>query len=388
MLFPYTYVPHQMEKMQTFIDFIFFDVWCKAPIGLEFHPDLFKAEPDLQDVMSEFGFSKKAPERGRVFYNSVKAIYQLFAGLSPQDIDQFKQWYIGNNDIEKVCANDPAALLVRYEDIPVVHNDLNDQLKSFFAGLYEPKSLLNLAKLKEKVGDIRDHYRAFFDTNKKKCPFCGIDDLLGKHHKKREAYDHYLPKALYPFNSINFRNLVPACHHCNSSYKNSKDPAYTPKDLAGAVARRKVFYPFSTENYAVDLQVTLRHTDIKKMSPADIDFSFGPATIAEQIDTWKDVYGIEERYRGKLLDGDGEAWLEQVLIEWRWHDESAGADGKAPEEYLRDLGRHAERSPYTDANFLKNAFLQACKNEGLFKPVARQDVESELPTVPAADACI
>ncbi len=24
-----------------------------------------------------------------------------------------------------------------------------------------------------------------------------------------EAYDHYLPKSLYPFNSINFRNLVP-----------------------------------------------------------------------------------------------------------------------------------------------------------------------------------
>lgn len=29
MLFPYIYVPHQMEKMQEFIDFIFYAVWCK-----------------------------------------------------------------------------------------------------------------------------------------------------------------------------------------------------------------------------------------------------------------------------------------------------------------------------------------------------------------------
>ena len=26
----------------------------------------------------------------------------------------------------------------------------------------------------------------------------------------------YLPKVLYPFNSINFRNLVPDYNHCNA----------------------------------------------------------------------------------------------------------------------------------------------------------------------------
>jgi hypothetical protein len=33
MLFSYTYVPHQMERMQEFIDFIFHEVWCKAPVS-------------------------------------------------------------------------------------------------------------------------------------------------------------------------------------------------------------------------------------------------------------------------------------------------------------------------------------------------------------------
>lgn len=105
------------------------------------------------------------------------------------------------------------------------------------------QSLLDLAALRAKIGDIDDHYQTFVQTNKAgKCPFCGINDLLGEYHSKREAYDHYLPKALYPFNSINFRNLVPACHHCNSSYKTSKDPAYTQKTPPGQFSAA----PFST----------------------------------------------------------------------------------------------------------------------------------------------
>lgn len=117
MLFAYTYVPHSMEKMQQFIDFLFFDVWCKAPIGLVFHPSLFDDNPDFKKIMGEFGFSTIAAERGKAFYKETKVIYELFASLSPQEIDQIKQWYRGNNDLEKVCANNPKAQLVRYADL-------------------------------------------------------------------------------------------------------------------------------------------------------------------------------------------------------------------------------------------------------------------------------
>ena len=215
MLFPYTYVPHLMDKMQAFISFIFYEVWCKAPVGLEFHPDLFKAEPDLHDVMVAFGFSKRAPERGKVFYKDVKAIYQVFGSLQPQEIEQFKHWYLGNNELEMVCANDPAAQLARYADVAVNQKELSDLLASFFKDLYS-QSLLDLAALRQKIGDIDSHYKAFASINAlDKCPFCGLSDMLGSNHTKREAYDHYLPKAIYPFNSINFENLVPACHFCN-----------------------------------------------------------------------------------------------------------------------------------------------------------------------------
>jgi hypothetical protein len=360
MLFPYTYVPHQMEKMQEFVDFIFHEVWCKAPIGLVFHPDLFEGNPDLKEVMSEFGFSAQAAERGKAFYKDVKAIYELFALLSAQEIDQFKQWYQGNNDLEKVCANDPAAQLARYADIAPAHQALCGQLAGFFKGLYS-QSLLGLAALRAKIGDIDDHYKTFVQTNKAgKCPFCGINDLLGEYQSKREAYDHYLPKALYPFNSINFKNLVPACHHCNSSYKTSKNPACTPKDPARAVNRRKVFYPYTGTPYTIQLQVHLQHSDIEKLTPADIGLQFGPSALSEEIETWKDVYGIEERYKAKCCgDNDGKYWLMQILDEW--HE-----DNHLPTDFLQTLTRQTIKQPYAECNFLKKAFLEGCDRIGLF----------------------
>lgn len=370
MLFPYTYVPHQMEKMQVFIDFIFNEVWCKAPTNGPFGLDLFVGNADLREVMEAFLYDDS--KGAYFFYSHVERIYGLFSALPPEQVEQFQRWYQGNNNLEKVCAQDPAAQIARYTDIASAHKDLGEQLASFFKGLY---SLLSLAALKAKIGDINDHYQAFVSVNKAgKCPFCGINDLLGEYHTNREAYDHYLPKALYPFNSINFRNLVPTCHHCNSSYKTSKDPANVPKDPAGVVVRRKVFYPFSTAPHVIDLQVKLGHADIENLMPVDIELVFGPANVAEQINTWKDVYGIEERYRGKLLGGDGKAWLVEVLDEWRWKDEKAGAAGRTPDKYLRDLGRHTEKSPYANANFLRNGFLRGCKDAGLFEPAVQPSI--------------
>jgi hypothetical protein len=222
-------------------------------------------------------------------------------------------------------------------------------------------SHLDIAALKAKIGDIDDHYRKFVQKNKAgKCPFCGINDLLGEYHSKREAYDHYLPKSIYPFNSINFKNLVPACHHCNSSYKTSKDPAYTPKDPTRLVQRRAVFYPYSTAGHAIDITVELTNTDIAKLTQADINLQFGPAAVNEQIETWKDVYGIDERYKAKLCgENDGKYWLTQVLDEWK-------EDGREPAQFIGTLARQAKKNPFAECNFLKKPFLDACEKIGLF----------------------
>jgi len=356
MLFPYTYVPHQMEKMQAFIDFIFYAVWCQAPLKRPYRLELFASNPELLEVMTAFHYDDS--KGAEFFAGHVERIYALFAPLSACLVEQLRLWYRANNAVESVCANDHAMSLKRYADFPAELKDLRDQLASFFKGLY---SHVGVAALKKWGGDIDDHYQTFVQTNKAgKCPFCGINDLLGEYHSRREAYDHYLPKALYPFNSINFRNLVPACHHCNSSYKTSKDPAYTPKDPARVVHRRPVFYPYKTTPHSIELQIDLQHSDIAKLTPADISLQFGPATITQEIDTWKDVYGIEERYKSKLCtESDGKAWLAQVLDEWK-------ELGRDPQDFLRALARNTQKRPYTDCNFLKQPFLEACRRRGIF----------------------
>ncbi|WP_412461165.1 HNH endonuclease [Pseudomonas sp. SC11] len=236
-------------------------------------------------------------------------------------------------------------------------------MHKFFYGLYD----FDAAPLKQKVGNIDEHYKSFVQVNSQgKCPFCGINDLFIEYHTKREAYDHYLPKAIYPFNSINLKNLAPSCHHCNSSYKSTKNPAYSPKDPAGVMSRRKAFYPFSTIPYSIGLEVKLLHADIKNLVPSDIDLSFSPPMLTEEISTWKDVYGIEERYRAKFLSPSAKAWLEEVLTEQRWHSETAGVKGRTPEAYLEAVTCHASNFPYANENFLKHGFLQACKAVGMF----------------------
>jgi 5-methylcytosine-specific restriction endonuclease McrA len=359
MLFAYTYVPHAMEKMQEFIDFIFFEVWCKAPIGLAFSLDLFENEPDLRGVLSAFGFTANAPERGKQFYKDIKAIYELFAPLTPEQIDQLKQWYQSNNDIEKVCANDPVVQIARYADIAAIHPDLSQQLASFFKGLYS-QQLLDLAALREKIGQIDEHYQAFMQTNTTgKCPFCGLGDIKGVHHTRREAYDHYLPKALYPFNSINFRNLAPACHECNSTYKLSRDPAH---NVAG---RRKAFYPYTSVDHGIEITVDLNNPDIDRLTPADIQLTFGPDAVHEEVETWKEVYGIDERYKAKCCDGDAKDWLEQLRI-------LRDAHGITPNASLATVQQQTAKAPVANSNFLKRAFLEGCQRAGLFDAIATE----------------
>jgi hypothetical protein len=358
MLFNYTYVPHQMEKMQGFIDFIFDEVWCKATNSGDFEPSLFDGNKDLKDIMEHLVWSDT--KSGDFFYGYVDRIYGLFATLSKVQIDQFKTWYHANNSIEQVCKNDPVISIVRYADIKRDFPELHEQLATFFKGLYA-SDFLKLAIVKEKIGDIDDHYKVFMAENAiGKCPFCGICDVLGVYHTKREAYDHYLPKGLYPFNSINFKNLVPTCHTCNSSYKTIQDPAYTLKDSAGEVHRRKAFYPYSSSGHSIDICMSVNASDIESLVPDDIQLSFGPVDIAEEIDTWKDVYGIEERYKAKCCSAsDGRSWLNRVLQESKNYEITV-------EAMLKGELKAAENQPFADNNFIKKAFLNGCKDADLF----------------------
>ncbi len=356
MLFPYTYVPHQMEKMQRFINFIFYQVWCRAPKAGAYSLNLFDAHPPLKVVMESFAYDHN--KEGDLFSSRIQAIYESFAKLPRADIVQFKRWYQSNNDIERVCGNAPGSQVARYAEVQAKYPELSELLGTFFKNLHTSSNLLRLKSLRDEIGDIDDHYHAFMEVNKAgKCPFCGIGDIKGVHHSKREAYDHYLPKAHYPFNSINFRNLAPTCHECNSTYKLSKDPAHH------AAGRRKAFYPYADSGHNIEVTINLGAPDIDRLTLADIQLTFGPAAVNEEIATWKEVYGIEERYKAICCGSDAIDWLEQLRILSDTH-------GIDPATSMATLQEQTKISPVANSNFLKLAFLEGCGRVGVIGYVA------------------
>lgn len=61
------------------------------------------------------------------------------------------------------------------------------------------------------------------------CPYCGRQHIniakLSGHRVSKPNIDHFLPKSLYPFLGISFRNLIPCCYVCNEvANKGNYDP--------------------------------------------------------------------------------------------------------------------------------------------------------------------
>jgi hypothetical protein len=365
MLFPYEYVPHDMDKIQDYIDFVFLEVWCQAPTGEPFSTCLFNAQSELLDLMLELAASSAAG--ARFFCSHVEEIYRLFSVLQPGQIEQLALWYRSNNDVNGVCANDPAVQVAHYADVRNGYPELSEMLESFFKNLYSGP-FLDLAAVKKRVGDVDAHYRAFVSRNTSgKCPFCGISDMQGMYHSRREAYDHYLPKSLYPFNSINFRNLVPTCHHCNSAYKTIRDPAYFSSTATGVPQRRRSFYPYGSKDYSIKITVNINRLDVFQLSPEDLEIVFEHPLLSEEVSTWLDVYGIEERYKAKCCsENDGKYWLIQIL------DEFAKEDGSTA-DFLHMATNDAVVAPYAQCNFLKSAFLTGVSRTGLFDDTSEVD---------------
>jgi hypothetical protein len=253
--------------------------------------------------------------------------------------------------------------VITYTEVIEKDKVLGDELKKFYEKLYLNSSPFNLADFGVFYDKLRpDHYEKFFTSNNiGKCPFCGIKDLKGIHHTKREAYDHYIPKGNYPFNSINFKNLAPMCHECNSGYKGTKS-------VIGTSVRNKAFYPYSAgepvmKNYNFDIK--LKSTDVLKLEAKDIELKIELDGFEEEVEAWKRVFGIDERYKALLCNNnEGITWFNSIVDGYK----SALAQGHTftREQFLDLKLFDAKQYPLSGNGFLKSAFLETCASMNLF----------------------
>ncbi|WP_294870061.1 hypothetical protein [Sulfuricurvum sp. RIFCSPLOWO2_12_FULL_43_24] len=328
-----------MEKMQKYMDYIFFQVWMKAKYYDEFDLSLFNKNKDLKEIIFYFYYGDTSPSYGKKFVQIVMNIFEIFKSLNSYHLKLLKKWYISNNNIKEICRGKKKP--IRYQDI-FFNTDLRDELKSLYTVLYEQ----NYLGLKE----IKNHYKDFcLENNKKICPFCGLSKMKCDLHSKREAYDHYLPQEKYPFNTINFLNLVPACHDCNSSYKLRKDPLFF-----NDILKRKAYYPYRKNHIPINISIEIdKHTN-------DVNINFDTPEF-EEIETWQEIYGIQERYRAICdFSDEGGSWIEDVRI---YVDGGKGGFDDYVEYTEHLFQQHS--NPYHERRFLKVPFLKACKDAGI-----------------------
>jgi hypothetical protein len=74
-------------------------------------------------------------------------------------------------------------------------------------------------------------FNIYRELVRKHCTYCNLDTtvnikLLDGSSKALFDLDHYFPKVKYPYLSISFFNLIPACSNCNSRIKGSQDLTY------------------------------------------------------------------------------------------------------------------------------------------------------------------
>ncbi len=325
------------------------EVWCEA--GGEY--DIEKLHSDLKDIVLELHYNDTIHKDH--LYGPIREIYDLFLKINKSRREALKRWYVNNNSIEDLCCHTNNCKPLHYKKLKQLNAELALKIEKFFKSLFT--EVIHLKAVQSRIGKIDEHYKAFMIENDEgKCPFCGISDIKGRYHTKREAYDHYLPKNIYPFNSINFKNIAPMCHECNSSYKTVKDPLHNTTN-----ARRKAFYPYKAGIQPPELKINLKNKDINSLKPEDIELDISSEVHKEEVLTWLDIFGIEERYKAMCLAKNyGKAWYAQLNEEYEIAKAKLTCDF-SKEDWVNYLIAAAQSSLYTNGNYIKIAFIEGCQ---------------------------
>jgi len=198
---------------------------------------------------------------------------------------------------------------------------------------------------------VRDGmYRCIYDAIPEKlCPFCGCE-TFDSPKPPREALDHYLTKSLYPCAAANLLNLVPMGNKCNSRYKLSVDIIRT------TTGRRRAFFPYGTGVVTVSLLDSIPFGESSETVP-QWRLTFLPET--EEVETWKEVFKIEERYTNDELTPRYTSFLREF---GRWCRRAPGVGGPPNEDDLVNLldgfAQYMELNGIADHAFLKAAVFR------------------------------
>lgn len=370
MIFTYQYFKHDIEKLQEFLDFLFYDVWLVAEGTFNF--SRLNKNDTLKQICEKLELEDT--EWGNFFNGRIAWVYDEFAKINDDNFKlQLIDCYYNNNNIEELCSK-KTLQPITYSELKVKYPELEKAINSFYSKLYGSESPFNLeafGQLSKKL--LQSHYKAFVYNNTDGiCPFCGINSIDGNLVSTKDAYDHYLPKSIYPFNSVNFKNLSPMCYKCNSGNKGTNDPIEHVK------GRKLAFYPYANIHPEIEFEFELLTTNVKAITPADYKLSINAPTNTEELETWKRVFKIDRKYKpdgsieyygryDELICNKHKAkeWYEDIYD--YFENATLLSDIKKAEEYYEKVIKATTRNPRLVKNTIKRKFLEECKTKGLFK---------------------
>ena len=314
MIYPYKYLDnHRIEKLHNYLENFFQNMFFECDSTFDKN---ILVEKDFENIFDSYEKISKP----------LKSIFRKYQHLPQESKEKIIKAFEQNNMIEDICAK---------KIKPITYLELDDvirtELYDFYKSLWE--TILGYQKVIDDSCSVTIHFKEFTDSLHQDiliCPFCGLQNMLSKgdaEDGKRDDYDHYLPKKLYPFNSINFKNLVPMCHNCNSKYKGQKN---TVMDVEKN--RRKVFYPYDTVLFDNEIVVEI-DTDEEELSNKDtwdikINASLG---YVEELNSWNDIFDIQQRYKNRIVELE-KIWKNRLLEKYR----KQKARGNFNKEYFKE----------------------------------------------------
>jgi hypothetical protein len=327
MLRLYKAITHDIFKLQTMLNNLVCNVWCNAEFGISCES---KLDIEFKEIYLSYPWLK----------DKVDEIYHECIFLKKNEMVLIIKAFEDNNKIEELCNGTTQPIYLN--KLPSI---VESKMKPLLVDFYE--DLLERAKV---PGTKKDYYEKLVDENEfQDCPCCGLTYFEPKDSDNREAFDHYLPKAHYPFASVNFQNLVPLCYKCNSDRKKAKDPIENGK---------KAYFPFSNSKHQIDIKITIDQTkDLGKLEREDLKVEFNDNK--DKLETWERLFEINERYNDTSR-GIIKSLLRKIK---RRHKDFKGR--KTKWSYIDSLDKlilDYENDKFDDKKFLKIPIMKELKN--------------------------
>jgi hypothetical protein len=283
MIHTYTFYDSEVNKLNEFV--------------LKFFDQIEYETRDFSSALFEPEFYRNLVSRHKgILLKPFKEIYDIIKGWEQVKKTKLCEAIRKSNEIENICKGNIAP--TKTVDI---EPEVKELLVTLFIKLYT--KVLFGKHFKQHYGDRKTHYHAFrkhANNGYNNCPACGIRPMHNWPEDITDQYDHYLPKDIYPYSTVNFKNLVPICSECNSlQVKNNTDIL----EHTG-----KVFYPFDTTHQPIDFDITIskNDTDVEKIEWLT---SYSCAIGKEdELKAWKLIYKIEDRHKN-YLRGHLHSWF-------------------------------------------------------------------------------